>query len=236
MQKPNTTLSTDVANWLFDVVDKTQYDGSDNAFFVMRKEAIVQLALMMAAQSDEADKKEEKISASVQTPPWGDAALLTDKVSTIKLIRSLTGLGLKEAKDMSELPHFSLKMTAAQAEVFMKCGCQVTFPTPVTIAPAPNVVKRSVYLVFNDKSATVLAKAKHPMVGAGEVALRLDVSLPGSLFSAIQLRAQVDIPESAGISPEALVDLKQALGMSYGKSVQLIVEPANGTSSSENSS
>lgn len=103
--------------------------------------------------------------------------------------------------------------------------------------PIVDVVKRSCYLIFKESSKGVGVTAKPPSVAPGEISVRVDVSIPNSLFSPTQLRVKVDLPESAGLSPEAIVDLQQAVGMSYGKAVQLIVEPANhGAGVTENSS
>lgn len=75
------------------------------------------VAAPVAAASGEAPQAEEKTSFDIAMSSFGD-----NKVAVIKVVRTITGLGLKEAKDMVESAPVTVKEGVAkeQAEEFKK--------------------------------------------------------------------------------------------------------------------
>ncbi|MFZ2682347.1 MAG: 50S ribosomal protein L7/L12 [Patescibacteria group bacterium] len=68
-------------------------------------------AMMMAAPAAGAAAAEEKSSFTVELTAAGDS-----KINVIKAVRELTGLGLKEAKDIVDAAPKAVKENASQAE------------------------------------------------------------------------------------------------------------------------
>jgi large subunit ribosomal protein L7/L12 len=73
--------------------------------------AAAPVAVAAAAAGGDAAAAEEKTEFDVILTSFGD-----NKVSVIKAVRALTGLGLKEAKDMVESAPAALKEGVAKAE------------------------------------------------------------------------------------------------------------------------
>lgn len=93
-----------------------------------------------------------------------------------------------------------------------------------------DIVTRTCFLIFTEHSKTVQMASKKPKIGAGKVAVEVRLTIPTALFHPTQFYAQVDLPAGHGLSEEAIVDIQGALGMGYGKAVQLIVQPAGESS------
>lgn len=68
-------------------------------------------AMMMAAPAAGGAAAEEKSSFTVEITSAGD-----NKINVIKVVRELTGLGLKEAKDIVDAAPKAVKENAAKAE------------------------------------------------------------------------------------------------------------------------
>lgn len=68
-------------------------------------------AMMMAAPAAGAAAAEEKTSFTVELTAAGD-----NKINVIKAVRELTGLGLKEAKDIVDAAPKAVKENAGKAE------------------------------------------------------------------------------------------------------------------------
>jgi ribosomal protein L7/L12 len=228
MDKPE--LSHDVAEYLFDTLTTDIESVSENSA-KLRKKAMIQLGAIVHANPPPSKEEEEKwfCTMTVQdTQKW-------NKIGCIKLVREVANIGLADAKNFVEHDSWSLNLTLAQRTAFVQYGCvvQVKFEvgkktTPTTTNNPPSV-SRTCYLVFEEVSKTVKCFSKSPGTDNGEVAVRVDVDIPTSLFSSPKLRAKINLPEGGGVSQEMFVDLQQAIGMSYGKGVVLTLEPANGT-------
>jgi len=68
-------------------------------------------AMMMAAPAAAAAAPEEKSTFTVELTPAGDS-----KINVIKAVREITGLGLKEAKDIVDAAPKAVKENVAKAE------------------------------------------------------------------------------------------------------------------------
>lgn len=68
-------------------------------------------AIPAASGPDEGDKKEEKTSFNVELTEGG-----SQKIAVIKVLREITSLGLKEAKDMVDAAPKIVKEGVAKAE------------------------------------------------------------------------------------------------------------------------
>lgn len=225
-------ISDDTAKWLFDTIDSVKWDQGhpdSKKHTAMRKKALMELAVLISKMPPLEEDSHYVWLVSDGGHHW-------NKVGCIKLVRELTGMGLKEAKDKVEgvlddlgLNTFSIKCKAFQAEMFEALGCTVTKTLVAkegTIPQVTEMVERACYLKFSEASTTVKVYGNEPPTGEGEVAMFVTAKIPKSLFSSIKLRAHLNVPEGPGVSEEMLLDLKNAVGMSYGKAVQLIVEPA----------
>ena len=68
-------------------------------------------AMMMAAPAAAAAAPEERSTFTVELTPAGDS-----KINVIKAVREITGLGLKEAKDIVDAAPKAVKENVAKAE------------------------------------------------------------------------------------------------------------------------
>jgi hypothetical protein len=150
------------------------------------------------------------------------------------LAMSGTHYGVEQFRD------FELVMAYGQfhdnKQPLLFAGCLYTELGPVPkFEPMPEMVERHCYLVVTEDKKAVTCFFKEPSVAAGEVAVAVNIRIPKALFHSTRISANIEIPESEGLSEEAMVDLKTAIGMAYGKAVHLIVEPAHGSTTAKHS-
>lgn len=127
-----------------------------------------------------------------------------------------------EAPDSAEPGDLIMRKLA-----LMQLGAVLVDKTPPSDDPIdlPKYEIRKCYLVVGENTKSVNLFNKEPTVGAGAVAVVVNLRIPKSLFHSQHITARIDIPEAEGLSKAALVDIKDALVIGYGKAVQLIVEP-----------
>lgn len=167
------------------------------------------------------------------------------KVVIIKWIRGVTGLGLKEAKDLSESMdqngYFTIQLykSVLLAESSALGNANASWiddgPLHPTIQEevAEVTVEREIFLLVKKDSKTVKVFADVPAVQAGEVCVQVKVRIPEALFDPVRIVANVEIPSSHEAFDTAIVDLQHAVGMTYGKQVQLVVNPVADLSADE---
>ena len=73
-------------------------------------------------------------------------------------------------------------------------------------------------------------------IGIDEILMSVTLKIPMALFDPVRLHANIDLTDSVGPSQEAIVDLANAIGMTYGKAVELVVAPYTKVSAHETSS
>lgn len=111
-----------------------------------------------------------------------------------------------------------LQLTALMGEIedTQKIGIQ---------SYTPDILKRTVFLSFSENSKVIMVNSKKPTKTSGRISVEVTVNIPKALFHTTELTATVDLPNS-GLSQEAMVDIKQALTMAYGNTVNLVVQPS----------
>lgn len=148
-----------------------------------------------------------------------------NKVGCIELVREITGLGLKEAKDLVESSHegvpcsWVLPLTKEQLGAFKALGCMVAL---IDQKPVGIYVERSCYLVFEKDSKSPDMFSKPPVKGPGQVVVKVKVKIPESLFEPQQMTANLTLPPNE-VTTEMIADLEEVVSQTYGQKIVLSI-------------
>jgi len=222
-------LSKDVVDYLYDMAD------SDDTMDGLRKQAMKELGALIIKDQEQVPKPPE--NSEPKAGVYAISYVQDKKVFCIKVVREVMQLGLKEAKDIVEAvigDHFAQKkflitLTSTQAFAMKKVCLEYGFPMDFHAeVNSPKEIVRSCFLRFSTDSKTVEVFAQQPTIATGYACVLVSFTIPTAVFEPTILRAEVNLPPAGYEVDMITADLQQALTMSYGQGVKLVVEGTKG--------